>query len=48
MCRWIAYVGEPMFMEDFVTVPRQSLVVQSRTSKEARNAVNGDGFGLGW
>lgn len=37
-----------MFMEDFVTVPRQSLVVQSRTSKEARNAVNGDGFGLGW
>ena len=48
MCRWIAYLGEPMFMEDFVTVPQQSLVVQSRTSKEARNAVNGDGFGLGW
>lgn len=48
MCRWIAYLGEPMFLEDFVTVPRQSLVVQSRSSKEARNAVNGDGFGLGW
>ncbi len=48
MCRWIAYHGEPMFMEDFVTVPQQSLIVQSRSSKEARNAVNGDGFGLGW
>jgi predicted glutamine amidotransferase len=48
MCRWIAYLGEPMFLEDFVTAPQQSLVVQSRSSKEARSAVNGDGFGLGW
>lgn len=48
MCRWIAYLGEPMFLEEFVTAPRQSLVVQSRSSKEARSAVNGDGFGLGW
>lgn len=37
-----------MFLEDFVTVPQQSLLVQSRSSKEARSAVNGDGFGLGW
>lgn len=48
MCRWIAYLGEPMFLEDFVTAPCQSLVVQSRSSKEARSAVNADGFGLGW
>ncbi len=48
MCRWIAYLGEPMFLEDFVTTPQQSLIVQSRSSKEARSAVNGDGFGLGW
>jgi glutamine amidotransferase len=48
MCRWIAYLGEPIFLEDFVTAPVQSLVVQSRSSREARNAVNGDGFGLGW
>lgn len=48
MCRWIAYVGEPIFLEDFVTVPQQSLLVQSRCSKEARSSVNGDGFGLGW
>jgi glutamine amidotransferase len=48
MCRWVAYLGEPIFLEEFVTTPRQSLVVQSRHSREAKNAVNGDGFGLGW
>jgi predicted glutamine amidotransferase len=48
MCRWVAYLGEPIFMEEFVTTPRQSLIVQSRHSREAKNAVNGDGCGLGW
>ncbi len=48
MCRWVAYLGEPIFLDEFVTTPRQSLVVQSRNSREAKNAVNGDGFGLGW
>lgn len=48
MCRWIAYSGEPIFIEDFVTVPSQSLVVQSQASREAKSIVNGDGFGLGW
>ncbi|MEZ5818294.1 MAG: class II glutamine amidotransferase [Hyphomicrobiaceae bacterium] len=48
MCRWIAYSGEPIFIEDFVTIPEQSLVVQSQASREAKSIVNGDGFGLGW
>ncbi len=48
MCRWIAYAGEPIFVEDLVTVPQQSLIVQSRASREAKSAVNADGFGLGW
>jgi glutamine amidotransferase len=48
MCRWIAYAGEPIFIEDFVTIPEQSLIVQSRSSREAKSIVNGDGFGLGW
>ena len=48
MCRWIAYCGEPIFIDEFVTMPQQSLLVQSRSSREAKNAVNGDGFGLGW
>jgi predicted glutamine amidotransferase len=48
MCRWVAYVGEPVYIEEFVTTPQQSLIVQSRFSREARHAVQGDGFGLGW
>lgn len=48
MCRWVAYLGEPIFLEEFVTTPQQSLIVQSRHSREAKSAVNGDGCGLGW
>jgi len=48
MCRWIAYVGEPVFLEDFVSLPRQSLVAQSHHARESRTDVNGDGFGIGW
>jgi glutamine amidotransferase len=48
MCRWVAYFGEPIFLEEFVTTPQQSLIVQSRHSREAKSVVNGDGFGLGW
>jgi predicted glutamine amidotransferase len=48
MCRWIAYCGEPIFIDEFVTIPQQSLLVQSRSSREAKSAVNGDGFGIGW
>ncbi|MCB1510629.1 MAG: class II glutamine amidotransferase [Hyphomicrobiaceae bacterium] len=48
MCRWIAYVGEDVFLETFVSLPRQSLVAQSHRARESRTDVNGDGFGLGW
>ena len=48
MCRWIAYVGEPVFIEDFVCVPCQSLIAQSRRSREAHTETNADGFGIGW
>ncbi len=48
MCRWIAYVGEPVFIEEFVCVPCQSLIAQSRHSREAHSETNADGFGIGW
>jgi predicted glutamine amidotransferase len=48
MCRWVAYVGKPVFLEDFVSRPCQSLVAQSRHCREAKVEVNADGFGLGW
>jgi predicted glutamine amidotransferase len=48
MCRWIAYLGTPVFVEDFVCVPCQSLIAQSRHSREAHSEMNADGFGIGW
>jgi glutamine amidotransferase len=48
MCRWVAYHGKPVFLEDFVTTPRLSLVAQSRQCREARSEINADGFGVGW
>ena len=48
MCRWAAYLGEPVFLEDFVTAPRHSLIAQSHHALEAKTATNGDGFGIAW
>jgi len=48
MCRWVAYQGKPVFLEEFVSRPCKSLVAQSRRCQEAKTEVNGDGFGLGW
>ncbi len=48
MCRWVAYNGEPVFLEEFVSRPCQSLVAQSRRCHEAKTEVNADGFGLAW
>jgi glutamine amidotransferase len=48
MCRWIAYRGETVALERYVTEPAHSLVVQSLRAKESVGATNGDGFGLGW
>src|SRR3954462_5258271 len=48
MCRWIAYRGEPTPLEQYVTAPAHSLVVQSQRALESTAATNGDGFGMGW
>lgn len=48
MCRWIAYKGRPVFLEDVVSKPDHSLVHQSLHAEEAKTGTNGDGFGLGW
>jgi len=48
MCRWIAYQGEAVYLEDFIARPRQSLIAQSRRSREAVTEINADGFGVGW
>lgn len=48
MCRWLAYQGSPIFLEDLITRPRHSLIDQSLHAREAKVGTNGDGFGLGW
>src|SRR5688500_11800457 len=48
MCGWIAYRGEPIPLEQYVTAPAHSLVVQSVRALESTASTNGDGFGLGW
>ncbi|UWP90405.1 class II glutamine amidotransferase [Aliiroseovarius crassostreae] len=48
MCRWAAYLGMPIFLEDVVTRPGHSLIAQSQDATECKTATNGDGFGLAW
>ena len=48
MCRFLAYLGEPVFLEDVITKPCHSLIHQSLHASEAKTVTNGDGFGLGW
>lgn len=48
MCRWIAYRGKSVALENFVTAPTHSLMEQSLNAREAVARTNGDGFGFGW
>lgn len=48
MCRWAAYAGEPIFLEDIVSRPGHSLIHQSHCATQCHSAINADGFGLAW
>src|ERR1700730_29304 len=48
MSGWIAYRGETISLEQYVTAPAHSLVVQSQRALESTASTNGDGFGMGW
>ena len=48
MCRWLAYSGSPVLLEELLYRPQHSLVMQSRHSDLGAVTVNGDGFGVGW
>lgn len=48
MCRWIAYTGGPILLEDLVIKPKDNLIQQSLRAKAPRTPTNGDGFGIGW
>ncbi|NIZ12828.1 class II glutamine amidotransferase [Phaeobacter sp. HF9A] len=48
MCRFLAWVGAPRFIDELVLDQKQSLVAQSRNALIGKTPINADGFGLAW
>ena len=48
MCRWLAYSGSPLLIEQLLYEPSHSLIDQSLHSRLGAETTNGDGFGIGW
>jgi len=48
MCRFLIYKGKPIIIAELITKPAHSLIKQSVHSRERKEPLNGDGFGLGW
>jgi predicted glutamine amidotransferase len=48
MCRWLAYSGSPILLQDALYAPAHSLIDQSLHSRLGAETTNGDGFGIGW
>lgn len=48
MCRFVAYLGSPILLQDILVKPANSLIMQSLHARESNIPTNGDGFGLGW
>ena len=48
MCRWLAYSGSPILIEELLYKPEHSLIDQSRHARLGVDTTNGDGFGVGW
>jgi glutamine amidotransferase len=48
MCRWLAYSGSPVLLEELLLKPKHSLLDQSLHSRLGAETTNGDGFGVGW
>ena len=48
MCRWVAYTGAPVLLEDLIVLPKDNLIQQSLHARAPRTPTNGDGFGIGW
>lgn len=48
MCRWLAYSGSTVLLEELLLRPKHSLIDQSLHSRLGAETTNGDGFGIGW
>ena len=48
MCRWMAWLGQPVLIEELVFNTQHGIVDQSLEARMGAEPTNGDGFGLGW
>jgi predicted glutamine amidotransferase len=48
MCRWMAWSGQSVLIEELLFKPKHGLIDQSLRSRMGVETTNGDGFGLGW
>jgi predicted glutamine amidotransferase len=48
MCRWNAYFGQPVLIDELLFRTQHSLIDQSLHTRLGVETTNGDGFGLGW
>src|SRR5688572_13407734 len=48
MCRWMAWSGQPVLIDELLFKTRHGIVDQSLHARMGAEPTNGDGFGLGW
>jgi glutamine amidotransferase len=48
VCRWLAYSGTPIRLEELLVKRDRSLIDQSLHARLGATTTNGDGFGVGW
>ena len=48
MCRWMAWLGQPVLIEELLFNTQHGIVDQSLHARMGAEPTNGDGFGLGW
>jgi glutamine amidotransferase len=48
MCRWNAFFGQPIVIDELLYRTPHSLIDQALHSRQGVETTNGDGFGIGW
>jgi glutamine amidotransferase len=48
MCRWNAYLGQPLLIGELLYRTKHGLIDESLHSRMGAETTNGDGFGVGW
>ena len=48
MCRWMAWFGQPVLIDELLFKTQHGIVDQSLHARMGAEPTNGDGFGMGW